>query len=608
LPDSIQKQGPPISPWQKLLRQRVIQTLALYIPIGWILNEIVIAASDNFALPGWVTTGALILFIAGIPVVAFVSWAFQWTESGVVADVKGWRGGIVVTIAVTLLFGVSTFLYLNLRKEALLENTGAITEPVAVIAVLPFEDQTGDDSSFGDIFSLEITDRLSKHPDLYVISSQSTFSPMLASLVPIKQQQQLDADHVISGVISRDEQSYVLEVSLLGNKQQILWKDDIRFGADAESQAGVQRRISEQVAELLGIKHKSTEYCEPSDNLEALKAYHAANLKINLRGRENLAEAESLLEKAISLDPEYGHAYSSLAIVYSYQRRWKPEYRGSGIVGEVARKALDRCPTLGRAYKIWVPAYSGVKNRFVEQELEWRDALAMNPNDIWMLDQYAFNLNPLGMDRVIKRVLERAKRLNPLHPRVLISEAWHQLVDQGNVEKAMELADEIERLGDGSCNLPNLRLHGGLRTSEEATITAWESFKATRCGGGGIRPQFESLGPVIVYQAQHEPAARRKLMDYMRQHLDKSPNLAMMSGIEHSDLNLAFDAIDYGLANDQYLHMPNWWAENDPTILFRRDPRFAKLVAELEFVDYWKAFGWPDGKCTPLGDSFICDN
>ncbi|MCZ6502479.1 MAG: hypothetical protein O6945_08185, partial [Gammaproteobacteria bacterium] len=149
MPNSVQKQDPPVSLWQKLMRMRVIQTLALYIPIGWVFIEIITAATENFALPVWIPGGAMILFVAGLPVAAFLAWAFQWTESGVITDVKGWRGGIVLTIAVTLLFGLSAFLFLNLRPDALLENAGALTDPVAVIAVLPFEDRTSDDSNLG---------------------------------------------------------------------------------------------------------------------------------------------------------------------------------------------------------------------------------------------------------------------------------------------------------------------------------------------------------------------------------------------------------------------------------------------------------------------------
>ena len=93
---------PPESLWQKLLRQKVIQTLVLYVPVGWMLIEIVTAVSERFDLPAWVINGVMVLYIAGIPVTAFLAWAFQWTDKGVATDVKGWRGGVVLTVAGTL--------------------------------------------------------------------------------------------------------------------------------------------------------------------------------------------------------------------------------------------------------------------------------------------------------------------------------------------------------------------------------------------------------------------------------------------------------------------------------------------------------------------------
>jgi len=606
IPDPEMKQEPTETLWQKLLRQRVIQTLALYIPAGWMLIEITMAVSESFDLPAWVINGAMVLFVAGMPVVAFLAWAFQWTDSGVATDVKGWRGSVVLTIAATLLFGVSAFLYLNLRQEALLENGGALTEPVAVVAVLPFVEQGSDQSTLGNRFALEITDRLSKHPDLYVVSSRATFAPQLASLVPVRQQKELEADHVISGEISMDEQGHILKVSLLDSEQQVLWQDELRFGTDVDSQTGLQRRISQRVAMALGVRHASAEYCEPTDNIEALEAYHSAKLKLNQRGKEHLAEAESLLKKAIVLDPDYGHAYSALSVAYLLQGRWKPEYRSGQLAVEVARKALDRCSTLGVAYKIWVPAYEGVKNKFIDQELQWRDALAMAPNDIWLLDNYALNLAPLGMRKTWEEVGRRVHRLNPLDPRALINKAWDNM-HPGTIERALELISEAERQGDKSCNGPNLRLHAGLMTSEEAAVRAWETFPE-QCNGGGMRYLVEGLGPAVVYQARHNRTARRELLDYTRQHLASMPNIAMLVGIERSDLDLAFEAIEYGLEQDRFLFLNSWWSDDEATTLFRRDPRFAQLVERLEFVDYWKEFGWPDGKCTPLGDSFVCDN
>jgi hypothetical protein len=38
---------------------------------------------------------------------------------------------------------------------------------------------------------------------------------------------------------------------------------------------------------------------------------------------------------------------------------------------------------------------------------------------------------------------------------------------------------------------------------------------------------------------------------------------------------------------------------------FRRDPRFQELVMRLNFMDYWKRYGPPDG-CDLDGEKLIC--
>ncbi|MFP6809252.1 MAG: hypothetical protein VB957_19000 [Pseudomonadales bacterium] len=423
----------------------------------------------------------------------------------------------------------------------------------------------------------------------------------------MKKQKELEADHIVSGEISGDERSYSLKLKMLGPNQEVVLEEEFLFGVDAESQIGAQRRISQRISKVLGTTHAGTEYCEPSNNIEAMVLYHSAKLKLDQKGVKNLAGAESLLLRAIELDPGYGHAYSALSIAYLLQSRWKPEYRGDLSV-EITRKALDRCATLGVAYKIWVPSYEGVKNNWIDQEIQWRDALAISPSDLWLLDNYSLNLGPLGMGTLQDIIFERANRINPIGPRVLLSKAWHALLVESDIEKALQLAEQIESEGERSCNVPNLRLFAALSISEEAAIEAWEAFQLTECSGGGVRMQYEKLGPELIYQSRHNPSARRKLLDYMRDGLEDNPNMAMINGINLSDLTLAFDAIEFGMANDRYIHMPLWWMDNSESTLFRRDVRFAKLVQRMDFPDYWREFGWPDGKCTPLGDSFVWDN
>ena len=53
--------------YARLLEARVIQTLAIYVPVGWLLTEIVASATETFGLPDWMAGGAMALLIAGIP-------------------------------------------------------------------------------------------------------------------------------------------------------------------------------------------------------------------------------------------------------------------------------------------------------------------------------------------------------------------------------------------------------------------------------------------------------------------------------------------------------------------------------------------------------------
>ena len=81
----------------------------------------------------------------------------------------------------------------------------------------------------------------------------------------------------------------------------------------------------------------------------------------------------------------------------------------------------------------------------------------------------------------------------------------------------------------------------------------------------------------------------------------------MIVGIDLSDRDLAFEAIAIALEQGSYIHFEAWWDDTEAATLFRRDPRFSELVKEMGLEEYWREFGWPDGMCTPFGDSFVCD-
>jgi Tfp pilus assembly protein PilF/TolB-like protein len=588
---------------------RVIQTLAIYIPVAWVFTEIVTAATANFGLPAWLPGLAMVLLISGIPVVAFLAWAFQITADGVRTEVVSVKGGLFVAVALAVLLGIGTTLFQRLETAApdisayRSGGQGPVgTQPVTSVSVFAFEGPG--DGSLGEIFSSEISDRLARHADLLVSAPEAVQSVQLASFGPAERQELLLTEHAVRGRIRQEDEAYRLEVELVDAQGQTLWQEEFGFGADLESQRGLQRRLGLQLAERLGVRSVAAEYCEPTGNIEALESYHAARLLLNRKGPDNLAEAERLLKRAIELDPEYGRAYSALAITYLLQR--KPG--GGELAADLSRKALDHCATLGAAYKIWVPAYEGIDNFFVDQELQWQDALAMEPNHLWLLDNYANWLEQLGRRDEVREITERAYRNNPLEPRAVVSHGW-SLLGAEEYESARRLANRAKELGDESCNAEMLLLAVATETGDSAAaIEAAYGNVPQRCKDAMLLG-WENFDMNDIAGARTDPAKRRKMLDFVEAGLEENPNRAFIWGLQLGDADLAHRAAQFGQANGHYIHRPLMWAHWEGARMFRRDPRFAEMVEDAGLVDYWREFGWPSGgMCAPFGEGFVCDN
>ena len=132
-----------------------------------------------------------------------------------------------------------------------------------------------------------------------------------------------------------------------------------------------------------------------------------------------------LLEQAVDKDPYFGRAWSALGgtQLVMVGRIAGPgaspeERQRAGVLRSMGissmKRALEICPTIGYAYKIVVPAYEGIDNESIDQEMQWRDALAMDPNDASMLRQYAFQLMQHGLNEEAVEVLQRAYDIEPL--------------------------------------------------------------------------------------------------------------------------------------------------------------------------------------------------
>lgn len=66
----------------ELRRRNVFRVAAAYLVAAWLVMQVIAVISDAAGMPDWADSLALILLIAGLPVVLFIAWAFELTPDG----------------------------------------------------------------------------------------------------------------------------------------------------------------------------------------------------------------------------------------------------------------------------------------------------------------------------------------------------------------------------------------------------------------------------------------------------------------------------------------------------------------------------------------------
>src|SRR5262249_51229029 len=155
--------------------------------------------------------------------------------------------------------------------------------------------------------------------------------------------------------------------------------------------------------------------------------------------------AQALLEKAISIDPNYGQALSVLAASHTFSAHmgWEEMERAAPIAERAARAAI-----LADSDDPWAHYVLGCVYLFARRfddslaEFEW--ALRLNPNFSLAQGYYGLTLAYCGRSEEAQLAAQRALRLSPHDPLSAIYfgiAAYAQFVGR-NYEEAMRLARE----------------------------------------------------------------------------------------------------------------------------------------------------------------------
>jgi TolB-like protein len=301
-----------VSVFGELKQRKVLQSAALYFAVAWGVTEVLSFLIERIPLfPAWTETAIAILFVLGFPVTVFLAWMFDVGRDGVRrADPASGLGKGMIVLSISGLFLATAVLSYLLMPRITAERGPVYQGDLGTVAVLPFENLTGDPSLgyLGTGLAEDIRQRLMAQTDLRIIGrvSMAGFSGVGNDLSSIRTM--LDAGHVLEGSLQKVAGQLQIVIALIDTaSSQQLWSN--AFMTRWEDWDSVRQRIVTSLAEQLELTVRVRQAAAPVPT-EALDAY--------LRGLAALQQpevADSWFGEAVRLAPEFADAWARRALL-----------------------------------------------------------------------------------------------------------------------------------------------------------------------------------------------------------------------------------------------------------------------------------------------------
>jgi adenylate cyclase len=290
------------------------------------------------------------------------------------------------------------------------------------IAVLPLGNLGGDSDQtyFAEGLTDDLITDLSKISGLLVIARNSTSTYRDPSADVRDVAAQLGVRYVLEGSVRRSGDTVRINVQLIdGATGANIWAE--RYNRAYAEIFTLQDELIARIVEALSVRLTEGERTQitrlPTHNLEAFDIYMRAEQKVYDVTEESLAEALSLYQRAIALDPQFADAYAGYAralvdvVSFDYQI-----VRISTVARQQAYEAA------GRALKLNAQTPRAYAALGILQSLDGdhdgaiasvRKAVALEPNSADAQLNLAIVLIYAGQQPEALAAMERVLQLNP---------------------------------------------------------------------------------------------------------------------------------------------------------------------------------------------------
>jgi TolB-like protein len=342
----------------ELKRRRVFNTAAIYGGVAFVIFQAADFVVPALRLSDTVATAIVLVAVSGFPVVVFLAWFFDLTPDGmtrkrppmngeleaIVAQPisRRWPAGIAALAGIILFFGGIG--WMMSREEPGLAIPPGGVGAIGSVGVMPFLNLMGDPEAthLSEGIGNEILEGLRRIPGLKVAGQTYASSIGNSEVDLVRVAEGLGVSSILDGSVGEAGDQIEVAVRLVSTQDggepwtghYHLPKDNLLSSLDS---------IARDLARELGAEIPDGEdgVLVPSATMD-FKAYCDYLLGRHLSLQGTPAALESAIEaynRALLLDPDFGPAWSALAMAYVLL----PESGGPPVpeIMPYAQKALD---------------------------------------------------------------------------------------------------------------------------------------------------------------------------------------------------------------------------------------------------------------------------
>ena len=486
----------------ELKRRNVIRMAGLYLVGAWLITQVAGTVLPMYEAPAWIARSIVTILAVGfIPAMIF-AWIFELTPDGLKRDAevtpeqsiapqtaRRMERLIIAMFALALIiFAFDKFVLAPKREAAsvasALQTAKTKADATVIgpgIAVLPFDNLSPNpDNAFyaGGVFE-EVLTKLSKVPELRVISRTSMERIAKENLAVSAIGKRLGVSHVLEGSVRREGDRVRVTVQLIETAtDNHVWADN--YDRTLDDVFAIQSEIALAIAEQLKIT--LSKQLQSSLSARATKSQVAYDLYLRAveerrtwRGATSFRAIIALLEPAVKEDPDFLAARVQLAEAYG-RMYWLGEDPENQYVGKARALVADintRWPSSPESLLAQAQLLYNVDRNYAAALQKFQAAQASLPGDI----------------AVVQGISNSLKRLRRNQPFLVAARRWQSLDPEslsanGGVMMALEsnqLYDEAIALGEAT----------SLRFPEDASIAGLLAAIKLRYRG--------EIDPILAY-------------------------------------------------------------------------------------------------------------